>query len=331
MEEFGRFLKEERLARGIALSTVQVQTRIRTAYLESIEAGDFASLPGNTYARAFLKLYANAIGLDAEDIVERYDALRGEAPSQMEEFKPPARERLARRRRKRRLQMLQWTGILVILLAVIFFGREWLLSSNSEPVTHGLAPTGEMADQNGPDVLALQNRGATDGPADETPAGDDSGEIIPPDTEEPPPGDASQFVEDDTPLVDQGGPEEGPGSSSSEANGINQDELTENEENEAAIPAWAQVEEEAEIDISLTFEGLSWTGVWVDGERVLYQDVPGGTEVSWTGQESVRVRLGRGESVRITLNGEDLGLAGSGIVDREFTVESVLALRRQED
>lgn len=99
-----------------------------------------------------------------------------------------------------------------------------------------------------------------------------------------------------------------------------------------AVPAWLPAEdEETAIQLTLTYEGLSWSGVWVDGERVVYQNVPEGTVLSWTAQESIRVRLGRGEEVRIELNGEDLGLAGNGVVDREFTIETVRALRRQED
>ncbi len=48
--------------------------RIRPAYLEAIETGDFDSLPGTTYAVGFLRTYAEYLGLDAEDMVERFKA-----------------------------------------------------------------------------------------------------------------------------------------------------------------------------------------------------------------------------------------------------------------
>ena len=48
--------------------------RIRPAYLEAIESGDFDSLPGTTYAVGFLRTYAEYLGLDGEDMVERFKA-----------------------------------------------------------------------------------------------------------------------------------------------------------------------------------------------------------------------------------------------------------------
>lgn len=325
MEEFGRFLKEERLARGISLSAVQVNTRIRTSYLEAIEAGDFASLPGNTYSRAFLKLYAKAIGLDADEVVERFDALQGEAPSEIQEFKPPARERLARRRRKRRLQAIRLASALVILVALVFGGRAWLFPPDPQPTTNDGSLIGAQSGAN-TESNGLEPGTDGDGSSVVASGGETSG--IDPEAEL------------DTSEVGDEPPNSGGTSSTSlpegeveadDEDGTAQDQSSEDNRDELAVPVWNPNEEDNEVQVTLTFEGLSWSGVWVDGERVVYQDIPEGTVLSWTGQETIRVRFGRGEAVRIELNGEDLGLAGSGIVDREFTIESVMALRRQED
>ena len=48
--------------------------RIRPAYLEAIESGEFDLLPGTTYAIGFVRTYAEYLGLDGEDIVERFKA-----------------------------------------------------------------------------------------------------------------------------------------------------------------------------------------------------------------------------------------------------------------
>ena len=64
-----------RLARqehGQDLRTVAQVLRIRLAYLEAIEKGDFEQLPGTAYAIGFLRTYAEFLGLDGESIVERY-------------------------------------------------------------------------------------------------------------------------------------------------------------------------------------------------------------------------------------------------------------------
>lgn len=57
---------------GQELSTVAQVLRIRLVYLEAIEAGDFDSLPGTAYAIGFLRTYSEFLGLDGDEIVERF-------------------------------------------------------------------------------------------------------------------------------------------------------------------------------------------------------------------------------------------------------------------
>ena len=64
-----------RLARqehGQDLRTVAQVLRIRYAYLEAIETGDFEQLPGAAYAIGFLRTYAEFLGLDGQQMVERF-------------------------------------------------------------------------------------------------------------------------------------------------------------------------------------------------------------------------------------------------------------------
>ena len=46
--------------------------RIRYDYLEAIETGAFERLPGTTYAHGFLRTYAEFLGLDGDEMVERF-------------------------------------------------------------------------------------------------------------------------------------------------------------------------------------------------------------------------------------------------------------------
>lgn len=64
MYSIGQRLREERLAKGIKLSEVSEVTRIRTAFLEAIEADRFDQLPGSFYARSFIRQYAGYLGLE---------------------------------------------------------------------------------------------------------------------------------------------------------------------------------------------------------------------------------------------------------------------------
>ncbi|GAA0611988.1 helix-turn-helix domain-containing protein [Virgibacillus siamensis] len=70
--EIGERLKEAREAKGLSLESIQETTKIQKRYLEAIEQGNFHILPGKFYARAFIKEYANAVGLDAKELLEEY-------------------------------------------------------------------------------------------------------------------------------------------------------------------------------------------------------------------------------------------------------------------
>ena len=59
---------------GLSLDDVAATLRIRPPHLEALEEGRIALLPGNAYALAFVRTYAGALGLDAEEMVRRFKA-----------------------------------------------------------------------------------------------------------------------------------------------------------------------------------------------------------------------------------------------------------------
>ena len=65
----GAQLRAAREAKGLTLEQVAAQTRIPQRHLVTIEAGDFARLPGRTYAVGFARTYAKTVGLDQDDVV----------------------------------------------------------------------------------------------------------------------------------------------------------------------------------------------------------------------------------------------------------------------
>ncbi|MBD8031824.1 helix-turn-helix domain-containing protein [Solibacillus sp. Sa1YVA6] len=72
MTELGARLKEARLARGYSLEDLQNITKIQKRYLIGIEEGNYAIMPGSFYVRAFIKQYAEAVGLDADEVLTEY-------------------------------------------------------------------------------------------------------------------------------------------------------------------------------------------------------------------------------------------------------------------
>lgn len=78
LTEIGTRLKEAREAKGYTLSDLQEITKIQKRYLVGIENGDYDSIPGAFYVRAFIRQYAEAVGLDPDELLETY---KNEVPS----------------------------------------------------------------------------------------------------------------------------------------------------------------------------------------------------------------------------------------------------------
>jgi cytoskeleton protein RodZ len=72
----GTRLREERVRRGLEIDEVEAETRIRAKYLLALEDERFDVLPGDVYARAFLRDYAEELGLDAQEMVDELNDLR---------------------------------------------------------------------------------------------------------------------------------------------------------------------------------------------------------------------------------------------------------------
>lgn len=74
MFEIGSSLREARMRRGLELSQVERDTRIRPRYLMALEEEQFDVLPGPAYTRGFLRTYADYLGLDAQRFIDEYNS-----------------------------------------------------------------------------------------------------------------------------------------------------------------------------------------------------------------------------------------------------------------
>ncbi|WP_405102058.1 helix-turn-helix domain-containing protein [Oceanobacillus sp. FSL H7-0719] len=148
--DVGARLKEARLAKGLSLDSLQDTTKIQKRYLVAIEEGNFNILPGKFYARAFIKEYANAVGIDPNELLEEH---KEEIPKSEEE----SEIQYTRVERSRKENSNDRSGavfsvlpkIIVILLIIGIIGAAiWFISqSNSSD-----EPT-EIEDSEGPVVI----------------------------------------------------------------------------------------------------------------------------------------------------------------------------------
>jgi transcriptional regulator with XRE-family HTH domain len=71
-DAFGPRLRRERERRGISLDTLAAVTNVSVELWTGLEKNDFSQWPGGLFARAFVRDYANAIGLDADEVVSDF-------------------------------------------------------------------------------------------------------------------------------------------------------------------------------------------------------------------------------------------------------------------
>lgn len=71
--QIGKKLREARQAKGYTLDDLQQLTKIQKRYLIAIEDEKFTELPGDFYVRAFIKQYANTVGLDGNELLKEYN------------------------------------------------------------------------------------------------------------------------------------------------------------------------------------------------------------------------------------------------------------------
>jgi cytoskeleton protein RodZ len=82
MFQLGSTLREARMRQGLELRDAAEATRIRVKFLAALEGERFGELPAEAYARAFLRTYAEFLGLDGDVYVAQLN-------SRIEAQRPP--------------------------------------------------------------------------------------------------------------------------------------------------------------------------------------------------------------------------------------------------
>jgi transcriptional regulator with XRE-family HTH domain len=71
-DTFGPRLRRQRERRGISLETIASVTKVSADLWDGLERNDFSRWPSGVFARAFVRDYARAIGLDGDEIVTEF-------------------------------------------------------------------------------------------------------------------------------------------------------------------------------------------------------------------------------------------------------------------
>jgi cytoskeletal protein RodZ len=116
MSAVNEVLQRARLDQGIDLATVAARTRIRTKYLQAIEANDPKSLPGGFFYKSFAHQYATFLGVDTKAIDDEIDRVLGaDAPPPMPKAAEPRAVELSSRSRSAG-KYFQYAAFVLLLL-----------------------------------------------------------------------------------------------------------------------------------------------------------------------------------------------------------------------
>ncbi len=148
MDDFCAELKARREASGLSVDDLFERTRINPTFLKALEAGDFDILP-EAYIRLFLKKYAQEIGLNPREILDRYEALRRPPDASVSQSPLPARTHTPSAGPV--LGIAFGLALMVAIGAIVLKDRDWSASSkapskeNARTAVQPPSPPGEAA------------------------------------------------------------------------------------------------------------------------------------------------------------------------------------------
>lgn len=141
MTELGELLRKTREQKGLTLDDIQESTKIQRRYLMAIEKGDFDSLPGQFYARAFIRRYAEILGINPDEILNQFS---NEIPSpvppiEVEESSPILQKNNGKKEMfvpsgKWISRVLIAVGVVVVLSVIWLIVTSYQSNKNAAPV-----------------------------------------------------------------------------------------------------------------------------------------------------------------------------------------------------
>jgi hypothetical protein len=89
----GQKLEAARRSKGVSVSEAGQATKILSKFIDAMESDDFGVLSAPVYAKSFIRMYAQYLGLDAQPLVDEYAAQH--APRKKNNLSDDVRQKLA--------------------------------------------------------------------------------------------------------------------------------------------------------------------------------------------------------------------------------------------
>ncbi|RFB18995.1 helix-turn-helix domain-containing protein [Bacillus sp. HNG] len=271
MTELGSRLKEAREQKGLSLDDLQQITKIQKRYLAGIEEGNYSVMPGKFYVRAFIKQYAEAVGLNPEGLFEEF---KSEIPGTYNDDIPEQISRVQSRKQISTTSSKVIDKVPIIILALFLLGGAmtiyWFVSKKDvaqEPETKLESQETEYDESNEP----------------------------PPVKEEPKDEEQVAGETDNTPAEEEP-VEETPAQ-----------ELVEIAKETSTATYELKNTDTFKVKVTASEAGQSWVTLQNrQNERFIYETIANGTtkEVDLTNQSEVILTVGRSSDLTVEINGK---------------------------
>ncbi len=121
ISSIGQILRDKRESKNLSIEDVHEATKITVDYINALEENRFDVFPNKVYARAFLRDYANFLGLDSSILLARYE----------EEYQTlPASEPIKMATGRSAWRIFVWALIIIVLAAGGIVGYDWWVKSS---------------------------------------------------------------------------------------------------------------------------------------------------------------------------------------------------------
>ncbi len=119
MDTLGTLLKAERESQKKSLEDVSKKLKIKSEYLEAIEGDNYSLLPPEVYAKAYLRAYAESLGLESDGILSLYrQGMEGSGDVPAD---PTGQEIDAAPLKKIGVSVFSWKSLLLIAVSTLLF------------------------------------------------------------------------------------------------------------------------------------------------------------------------------------------------------------------
>lgn len=287
IESLGEIIRREREKKGISLEYLSDITKISKDFIRAIEEENFDALPGDVYAKGFIRNISLALGLDPEEMKKLYKAKRErsyeDAVLKEAKEKLPSYDAKVDKGVRPRRPWLLITFLLILLVGGgLYFYASWTGTINLLSRTFLKEP--QLAQV--PPAESLKSDSKTE-----------------------PVNPSTQSIENKLNS-----------SSETESSSVSMATTSLPSPKVSSAPEVGSTIKVEKLSLRVLAIGRCWVRVIADGKKVFEGVLVKGDEKLWEAEENITVRFGNAGGVKVYFNGKEVPLPSGkgGVVDMVF-------------